>query len=556
MTTKTDVRAKIGQTTKKIEDNKKMIRVVDPGFHKEMTAKINKIRNQLGKADLDGLMTAITAIDKEVDDLLTVALTENDTDDSEDYITEVLEEFNKRYRVLKHGGNVYVLEDTINDLGHHDYALFRPSSLRDFHANVNFNIDSKEQNSFDTWLKWEDRNTCSGITFDPRTTDVLVNGKFNSWSGFSIEPEAGNDDDIYWELVKVGMCNNNTAYYQYVRKYLAHMIQKPWERPLTAIGIYSKQGAGKGAFVGAVGSLLGPHYNETLKMEDVVGKFTGGIRGIILGFLDEASWGGDKSKAGELKRTITSTQDRIELKGKDSANVPSYKRLFFASNTPYYYHADPDDRRLLPLEPNEQIINKGNKEFWERYWDTFNNGKLRQNLLHTLMNEDIQGFNPYTDLRDMEIGTGWETMYNGLQPHEKWIYHAINDRAFSVETEKPTGGTMVVQRTEGKLMPTELHSSYKLYCDGSHWDRIKASNFTNRMIGQYITSIMGKSQAIKGARYYKIDWDMMKDKFAEQYRFPVEWDEQIEQGDLFDEDGRSNVRSLERAKQLKELMTV
>ena len=454
-------------------------------------------------------------------------------DSQDDHMARALNKFNEHYAVVKFASRVLVMQEDKNELGNLETKFYNPRDIATYHQNVNLIFEDKKVNVFKEWMEWDDRKTYSGLTFDPSTSAVEIQTPtgilFNRWKGFSIEPEEGNDDDLYWELVKTGLCNDNEEYYQYVRKYLAHMIQKPTEQPLTAIGIVSSQGVGKGAFVETVGELLGSHFNANIKMRDLTGQFTGAMKDLILGFVDEASWGGDKASSGQLKSTITESTARLELKGKDAVTVPTYKRLIFASNNPYYYHADKDDRRLLPLEPNEKVINKGNTEFWDKFWDKKYKGKMQANLLRHLLDEDISDFNPFENLRDMEIVTGWATMYESLEAHERWMYHIIQDKYFnncSVSKDEELALCMI---EDGVIQREQLNASYNAFKKSNpYW--VNGVSARDRKMDKYLSRILGESYG--GAktknglgRCFKIDWATMKKNFESMYRYKVEWDE-------------------------------
>lgn len=464
-----------------------------------------------------------------IDDL--IAANVNDENSPANQLAQALGQYNEKYSYVKFAGRVLVMQEAPDEFGNLEMKFYYPRDIASFHQNHNIiNHDGKKLNVFNEWAEWADRKSYSGLMFDPTTTERdLIRGEgiyMNRWQGFSVEPEKGDDDKLYWELVKTGLCNGNEEYYRYVRKYLAHMIQKPTELPLTAIGIVSKQGAGKGAFVETVGELLGRHFNPNVSMRDLTGQFTGALKDVILGFVDEASWGGDKASAGELKRVITQKDARLELKGKDPITVPAFKRLIFASNNSYYYHADADDRRLLPLEPNEKVINKGNVKFWKEFWDKNKNGKMKANLLRHLMDEDISKFNPYEELRDMAITTGWSTMYESLQPHEKWMYHAIQDQCFTNCNLDPKDEMKAF--TEGIVQREQLNASYETFKKSNpYW--AGGMSARDRKMNTYLKDVVGENyggNTTKNGlgRCYRIDWEAMKTNFETLYRYQVEWD--------------------------------
>jgi hypothetical protein len=143
------------------------------------------------------------------------------------------------------------------------------------------------------WLKSPNRRTFHNIVFNPRIVGHY-DGNFNIWKGFAVTAEKG-DCALFWDHVKNIICCGKEAHYVYVRKWLAHLIQKPWIIA-TALVLRGKQGTGKGTFVAAIGKLLGHHYAPLCNLDQILGRFNHHLKNAILIFADEAIWGGSGRK--------------------------------------------------------------------------------------------------------------------------------------------------------------------------------------------------------------------------------------------------------------------
>lgn len=379
--------------------------------------------------------------------------------------------------------------------------------------------------------RWQESTTARreifGVAMHPGVDQRVVQGQFNVWQGWSVEPEEGTDDAPFWELLHA-LCNQNDAYYSFIRKFLAHMVQRPTERPMCAIGIAGEQGCGKSSLAKVIGSLMHrSHYNGAMTMEDITGRFTGSLATTLFGFLDEASWGGDIAGAGRLKAFITATEDRIEFKGIDAFTVSTYKRIIFASNNPYYYHADKDDRRLLPLEPDGKIINKHSAEFWKRFHGAHENGKMLANLMHTLRAEDVAGWEPHSALQKLPINTGSELAENSMTTIERWVKFSLNNKSFQIPLRDGPTLLDIVEHTDPRISTARFMESYDFYCAQSNLDKIKKRSMNDTASAKLLREVFGKVTNIgKNTNGRKFDWNAARAAFTNGRRFNIEWDEE------------------------------
>lgn len=102
-------------------------------------------------------------------------------------------------------------------------------------------------------------------------------------------PVAG-DCSLFWAHLKDIICAGDEARYTYVRRWLAHAIQKPAEMSETALVLRGGQGAGKGTQVNIYGQLFGIHFQAISQMKQLLGKFNAHMQEAILVFGDEVTW--------------------------------------------------------------------------------------------------------------------------------------------------------------------------------------------------------------------------------------------------------------------------
>ena len=154
---------------------------------------------------------------------------------------KTLREFNKRYAVVR-TSTTHILFQRSETA----FELDTRSSFKNFHENDFFiNSEGKSKNKATFWLKHPLRRTFENIVFDPvRPGDY--DGNFNIFKGFAVSPEKG-DCSLYWNHVKEVICNNHEESYQYVRRWMACVVQKP-TLLATALVLRGLQGTGKNKY--------------------------------------------------------------------------------------------------------------------------------------------------------------------------------------------------------------------------------------------------------------------------------------------------------------------
>ena len=133
--------------------------------------------------------------------------------------------------------------------------------------------------------------------------------------------------DQFREHVLANVCGGSEELAHWLTAYFAHMVQKPWQKPLVALVFRGAKGVGKNALVERVGALLGKHFMVADDERYLLGNFNSHLEANLFFVLDEAAWAGDKRAEGKLKGLITGSQHVIERKGFEPYEVDNLTQI-------------------------------------------------------------------------------------------------------------------------------------------------------------------------------------------------------------------------------------
>lgn len=301
----------------------------------------------------------------------------------------VIDELNRKHAAITLD-QFYILTEKENSIfGGIDFSLEGKQSFKNQYENKIIKCsDEKIRTKAEVWLKSDKRREFKGIEFDP-TKIGNVNDYYNLWRGFSKESKKG-DCSKYWAHVRDNICNGNASTYNFVRKWLAFVFQRP-DEVHTALVLCGSQGVGKNSFVEPLGVLLGNHYVLLSNITELISNFNYHLKYAVLIHANEALWGGNRKEIGTLKAMVTEKTCLIEGKGKDRIMVKNFKHIILSSNEDWAVHLDPDDRRFFVIRVSEK--HKEDHEYFASIQQQLNTGGYEA-LLYDLLNEDLTGFNP------------------------------------------------------------------------------------------------------------------------------------------------------------------
>lgn len=206
------------------------------------------------------------------------------------------------------------------------------------------------------WMREKGRRTyLEGIIFAPNR---VVEGAYNHWQGFSVEPYEGSEASrgckLFLKHLRDVICSGNEDRYRYALQYWAHMIQKPEDKPGVAFVVKGKKGTGKDTIAEYLGRIVKHHYITIANKDQLTGKFNQHQEKCLLLHVQEGFWAGDKRDEGPLKYLITSRDVMIEPKGLNAFTVESVLRVFISSNERWVVPASDDERRFFVLNVSDK----------------------------------------------------------------------------------------------------------------------------------------------------------------------------------------------------------
>ncbi|MTI12256.1 DUF5906 domain-containing protein [Sansalvadorimonas verongulae] len=354
------------------------------------------------------------------------------------------------------------------------------------------------------WIRWAGKNRrLGGITFQPNL-EKCPEAVFNLWRGFAVSPAPDGDCKVYLDHLFRVICGSDEKAYKYLIGWLAHMVQKPDEKPSVAVFMRSVMGAGKDTMVKAISGMLGIHATTQNGDEQITGRFQGALQEKLFVFINEARVT-DSRAIDRLKSLITESEVSLELKGKDPVRIPNYARFIFASNHDHVIKADPKERRYLMLEP-KPLYSVGSREHFDYFselhkWiDEGGAGKL----LAFLQGVDLTGFNPHS--APVTALLNEQKLYS-MKPVHQFIREWLANSS-GVEWKE-------------RVLANDLTERYRAWVDSNLGEKITDTR-AGRALGSAMKELGIKKIRSNGIKYPLPELESMKSRFSSLYKTPME----------------------------------
>lgn len=188
------------------------------------------------------------------------------------------------------------------------------------------------------------------------------------------------------------LCGGEHIVYEYVDNYIAHMLQKPNERPDVAILFSGAPGTGKDMWMKTLTSMLGVQNTLTLgSMNHLLGSFNKEQEGKLLTCINEIS---DKGihfdKSDQLKHQITQDTVRVEPKGLDAYQINHRSRYFGFTNKENVLKVETGERRFLMIKTENKYAN--NHSYFKPLWEEIDDIEFIKSMFYYYATKDITNF--------------------------------------------------------------------------------------------------------------------------------------------------------------------
>lgn len=325
---------------------------------------------------------------------------------------------NDEFAFIKRGA--FIIQETTNHKGQFIVEHLSQQELHGWHANKQISIGKSTRPISQVWLEWKGRREFEGVVFAPERD--LGPRWYNLWRGFRVAPAATSKHpavEMFVEHALHNVCGGDKQLCRWLMGYFAHMIQRPWEKPLVALVFKGKKGTGKNALVERVGYLLGGHFMVADDDRYLTSNFNSHLEACLFMVLDEAAWAGDKRAEGKLKGLITGNQHNIERKGKEPYSVDNLTRIAIIGNEDWLVPASHDERRFAVFNLGEGRLQ--DREFFKAMREGMEAGGyahlLRYFMDVDLSHVDVNGAPHTIALLDQKLAS--------LDPLHQWWHDSL-----------------------------------------------------------------------------------------------------------------------------------
>ena len=264
------------------------------------------------------------------------------------------EKINQEYAFVMQGG-AHILWETTDAKDQYELKHVQLPAFHAKFANQPMTIEKRTKPVSVHWLESKERRSYDGTVFMPGQKSPKR--FFNLGRGFTYKPAAPGTThesvELWKEHLLQNVCGNQVKLANWLTGYLAHLIQRPWEKPRIALVFRGLKGVGKNACIERVAALLGRHALVTAERRYVDGRFNGHLEHCLLLVLDEAFWSGEHGIDGRLKNLITGREHMIEHKGCEPYSAQNLTRVVIIGNEDWLVNATGDERRYACFDVGE-----------------------------------------------------------------------------------------------------------------------------------------------------------------------------------------------------------
>ena len=305
-----------------------------------------------------------------------------------------LEELQRRFAIIDLGGEIRVVDQyQIKQLLDGSF-IGEPSFYRKTDAQVlmgrvleQLPVNCKPKQVISDFWTSPRTKFYNATAFTPTQTPETT---LNFWVG-PIPPAAPGRWVELRDFLRDIICAGSEKNYDYLIRFLAHMIQKPHEKPGVIITLLGGQGTGKGFFFSLLRAIWTRTTLQVSDIEQVTGRFNACLERNLVIRMDEALFAGDRKSMDRLKSMITESVIQIEQKFQPARSIESVHRLFASSNHSHFGNIEMDDRRFVFLSVSNS--KQQNTTYFGQIAAYIEDEKTVGALIYYLQRKDLTTFN-------------------------------------------------------------------------------------------------------------------------------------------------------------------
>ena len=223
----------------------------------------------------------------------------------------------------------------------------------------------------------------------------------NRWQGFPyplpgnspVDPKIEEDVEFIKTHIKDVVCGGIEEDYEYLCKWIAHMIKKPDEKPGIAIFAQSEaEGTGKSIiFEQLIPAIIGIDTISVFTNKEQIGeKFNSWLfESLYIVFSEQSFY----EHTENLKSWITEKYHSRRGMGSESQIEPTYGRFVICTNKEGAYKFSKTERRMFVLNVSEKMV--GKYEYFIKLGKKIRSVSVLDRIARFFANIDISNFNPF-----------------------------------------------------------------------------------------------------------------------------------------------------------------
>lgn len=338
----------------------------------------------------------------------------------------------------------------------------------------------KDRTSFiDLWLADDKRREIHTIDQKP-SDDPTVFSPPTVFRYSTFKEEADEKAvELFLDLAKE-TAGGSEPILEYKLNWYAHLIQKPFENPKTALIFTGKKGCGKDTegdllMEWIVGDMYSHNYTSTTQFWD---KHDCDRLNKLFIKLEEASGYVNRKNVGDMKARITSRTNTVNPKGKGSITSANYNRYMMNSNEGDPVKTEEGERRFLTIACGSNWV--GDRDKWTLIRKILFCPSGARAIGEYLASRDISQWDP----RLFPENEYQDDLINAERSPEDYFMDSIN---------------------KGRMMSgSEIWNAYQSYCNEKSLNGITNQTAFGRALLTYIRDgVLKKDRKTRGIVYIK-----------------------------------------------------
>lgn len=292
-------------------------------------------------------------------------------------------------------------------------------------------------NFLKVWMKDRKRQEYESQQFLPYTeNNDTPDNIFNSFEGFKSKRVDYTEDDIKWFDDYLKKVFKKTEIIEYLKYYIADILQNPKKNPKVCIVLKGVEGTGKDSLIDIISALVGSLYmNRSKGMDDLFGTWNNIVSNKLVICMNEVQGKDGITFLEDLKEFITQDELQVREKFVSARTIRQLYRLIVLSNNYAPINISPTDRRFLVVETSMEMAREENIVWWEDLHENYiQNIEVMNKLFSYLIDLDISKWNakqnkPKTDSQNF-LAT------RNISPPLLYIHKYINNNCIG-KMEEP-----------------------------------------------------------------------------------------------------------------------